>query len=187
MHTLFGELLNRYVVKEELIAPFLERAIIVWNDINKENVELEAAYKKQLSVVEEKLENIEESYYVTKDMGQEQFNKYYPRYNKEHQEITDKLAKLNSGISNPIQAIEKAIRISTELSTIWVSSDIGNKEKLQKLLFPDGIIFNRKNGEFRTEKVNSVFQLIASLQNNSGENNKGQTGLATCLSLSAEG
>ncbi len=186
MHKLFGELLNRYAVKEELIAPLMARMQLVWNDINRENVELEAAYRKQLSAVEEKLENIEEGYYVTKEMGREQFDKYYPRYNKERQEIAEKLSKMGNGISNPLEAIEKAIRISTELNTTWASSDVNGKEKLQKLLFPDGIVYDREKGAFRTEKVNSVFELIASLQSDSGENNKGQTGIATCLSPSAE-
>ena len=37
------------------------------------------------------------------------------------------------------------------------SSPVGTKEELQKLIFPEGIIYSKKNEAFRTEKVNSFF------------------------------
>ncbi|MFY0254806.1 hypothetical protein ACDQ55_12715 [Chitinophaga sp. 30R24] len=52
-------------------------------------------------------------------------------------------------------------------------SDAGMKEKLQKLIFSEGIGYDRKNEVFRTGKVNEVFALIASLSGNTGSNEKG--------------
>ena len=186
MHRLFGELLNRYTVKEELKEPTLERVEVRWYEINKENIELEVVYKKQLAAIEERIENVEESYYVTKDMSRELYDKYYPRYNKEREEVTEKIGQLGFSISNPIAVFEKAINISLELNTTWTSSNIKQKENLQKLLFPAGIVYDRQNGAFRTERVNEVFQLIADLQVVSDIKEKGQTAVTDRLSLSAE-
>jgi site-specific DNA recombinase len=63
-------------------------------------------------------------------------------------------------VSNLNLCVQKAIDLSSKLNTIWSSSDYVEKQKLQFLLFPDGIKYNKKNDERRTEKVNSVFSAI---------------------------
>lgn len=99
------------------------------------------------------------------------------QYHRNNQlEISRQLSKSGEMISNPESAIEKALRISSELATMWTSSNVGNKEKLQKLVFPEGIIYDKKIGVFRTQRINSVFELIARLSGNCRGRKKGQTG-----------
>ncbi len=38
--------------------------------------------------------------------------------------------------------------------------DLSQKKKLQNLVFPSGIGYNKLNGEVRTKKVNSIFSSI---------------------------
>lgn len=54
----------------------------------------------------------------------------------------------------PSEFIQKAVAFSTELNTVWASSGITAKENLQKLIFPEGIYYDGKNGAFRTGKIN---------------------------------
>ena len=63
---------------------------------------------------------------------------------------------------------------------------MSTKEKLQRLVFPKGIIYTKKKEAFRTEKVNSIFALIADAAKGSEENKKGTTKALPCLSPSAE-
>lgn len=88
-------------------------------------------------------------------------------------------------ISNPDFALNKALELSTELNTVWTSSDVKKKERLQKLVFPEGVVYDRKNNTFRTPKVNVIFELIAGLQRITEENKKGQTDDFHRLSLLA--
>ncbi len=182
IHKMFMKLLEDYNIKEELKAPLIKKMESVWNEINKESVELEQSYKQQLSEIDKKIENIEESYYVTKDMNKVTYDKFRLKFEEERKDIVKKLSQLTTGISNPLGALEKAVGISVGLATEWDSSNVEQKEKLQKLVFPDGIVYDKKKGAFRTQRVNSIFELIASLSSVSCEKEKRQTGVETCLS-----
>ena len=94
-----------------------------------------------------------------------------------HLQISDpkletQLAKTSNKVSNLDKYIETAIDFSPKLNTVWHSSNYMNKQKLQFLVFPDGIYYNRKNDECRTVKVNTFFQYMSSLKRVSEEKEK---------------
>jgi hypothetical protein len=86
------------------------------------------------------IDNLEESPYVLKEISQETFDKFHPRYIKKQENILKQLRKCKGSISNPEEAIEKALILSSKLLIGCSSSDAGTQEKLQKLIFPDGIV-----------------------------------------------
>jgi hypothetical protein len=50
--------------------------------------------------------------------------------------------------------------MSSNLSEIWVSGDLPQKKKIQNLVFPSGIGYDKSNGKVRTHRVNSIFSAI---------------------------
>ena len=62
--------------------------------------------------------------------------------------------------SNLEKAIDKGIQIAAKLSTAWAFSDFTAKQKLQYLIFPEGILYDKKNNTFRTTRVHSLFAAI---------------------------
>jgi len=46
---------------------------------------------------------------------------------------------------------------------MWASSGYEAKHKLQYLVFPEGILYNKKKDESRTIRINSIFSAIARL------------------------
>ena len=54
----------------------------------------------------------------------------------------------------------------------WASGSFQDKQKLQKLLFKEGIYYNKQKDETRTTKLNSVFLLNASLKGITGGKKK---------------
>lgn len=77
--------------------------------------------------------------------------------------ISNELERSSLKMSNPGSAIEMALDLSCKLASIWDSGNVASKEKLQNLIFPEGIYYNHKKDTVRTEKVNSVFSLIAQM------------------------
>lgn len=56
-----------------------------------------------------------------------------------------------------------SLQPSTKLNTVWDLADYTYKQKLQYLVFSDGMLYSKKNNKCRTEKVNSIFSAIAEL------------------------
>ena len=187
MHRLFEDLLGQYSIKPEFIEPLKYQLEYTYHSLNKGNSGMESSFKTQIIEINKKLDNIEEKHYALNQMDKETFLKFQFKYVAEKNLVEKELSKCNStGISNLGNTIEKAINISRNLHTMWQLGDAKKKENLQKLVFPDGIYYTREKGAFRTERVNSVFALIASLSGGSIENKKGQNTFSSSLSPSAE-
>ncbi len=75
--------------------------------------------------------------------------------------------------SNLEMIISKGLKIATNLSEMWASSDFADKRQLQKLIFPEGILYNKVKDRVQTPRVNSLFLSIPMLATISGENNNG--------------
>lgn len=76
----------------------------------------------------------------------------------------EELAKSGKGVSNPDGCIDFAINYSLKLPSLWSSAGYAEKQRLQFLLFPEGIFYDRKKDRCRTDNANGVFQYIAELK-----------------------
>jgi site-specific DNA recombinase len=103
-------------------------------------------------------------------------------YQKHATKVKEELAKLNRDLiskgldgSNLETAVEKCLSIAQNISQAWVSADYQSKQRLQKLVFPDGILYNKEKGVVRTPRVNSLFAAIPLLTKVSDEKEKGDS------------
>ena len=88
--------------------------------------------------------------------------------------------------SNLNKAIEKSLKIAENISQMWASGDFYDKQKLQYMLFPEGMLYDKENGTVRTTKVNCFFKQIAIETRVSEEIKKGNL-LQDCLLGSSVG
>lgn len=74
--------------------------------------------------------------------------------------------------SNLNNTVEKCMFIAQNLSQAWITSEYETKQQLQKLVFPEGILYNKQKGVVRTSKVNSLFDAITLLASDTSKNKK---------------
>ena len=55
------------------------------------------------------------------------------------------------------------LRDSLKLPELWGSGNLEVKRSIQKMVFPDGILYDFKNDDYRTTRINSIFSVIPSL------------------------
>ena len=77
-------------------------------------------------------------------------------------------------LSNLEVILDKTFQYAQNLTDLWDNSKIEGKRKLQKMVFPEGLGYDFKNGYYRTPRVNGFFELTHSLSKNLEENKKGQ-------------
>ncbi len=171
----FQQYLDTYKIHPDFIEPLYKQMGEKFANLNTTHHEQLKQLKGQLLVVQEKIDNVEESYFITKEMSEETYKKFMGKYSEEKAKILDAADTCGKDSSNFSEYYILALRFSTKLPTVWASSPVSVKEKIQKTIFPEGILYNHKNQTFRTTKVNEVFCHISSLTSDTGENEKGQT------------
>jgi site-specific DNA recombinase len=140
----------------------VNQVVSTYNNANKEKEGDQEAVKRQIVEVGKKLERLEERL-ILEEITLELYNKYSGKLKAEIVEMERGLLKTNKKVSNLQDCVKKALLFCAKLPTVWRLLAYKDKQIFQNLIFPDGISFNKKNGECRTTKINSAFLYIAQL------------------------
>ncbi len=99
-------------------------------------------------------------------MDEATFEKFHSKYKAEKEQIQLDLAKIANPISNNGNVnvlLAKAAEIALKMPELWAKGGADKKDALQKLVFPEGILYDRHKGAFRTPAINPVFEFIPQL------------------------
>ncbi len=106
-------------------------------------------------------------------ISQEIFSKVHDKLKAELITMEGENANNEIEKSNLDLFIEKALDLSSNLNEMWHSAGYEGKQRIQYLIFPEGLSYSKQNNESRTIKVNSFFKAIASFSNEYGLKKKG--------------
>ena len=108
------------------------------------------------------------------------WNSLSKNYSEWQQLLNSELEKSDINSSNFEKAVEKCLEIAQNISSAWLSAGFENKQRLQKLVYPEGIRYNKEEGVVRISKINSLFSEIAPLARVVADIKKGNS-LQNCL------
>lgn len=128
--------------------------------------------KKNITEKNSQLEKIEKKYLLD-EIDKEIYIKHTSKIKAEIAELTKSLSTSEINSSNLEKAVEKCLIIAQNISGTWAEAGFDNKRRLQNLVFPEGIMYNKENGVVRTLKTNSLFSSIPYWQRVIEENKKG--------------
>ena len=74
--------------------------------------------------------------------------------------LTLEYEKWNEKLSNSEGFISKVIATASNIRDLWKEGSLETKRKIQKLVFPDGIYWDKEISDYRTENRNPFFGLI---------------------------
>jgi hypothetical protein len=117
------------------------------------------------------------------------FEKFHLKYKAEKEQILIGLAKMANPISNNGNVnglLPKAAEIALKMPELWAKGGADKKDALQKVVFPEVIVYDRHKGAFRTMTINPVFEFIQLLSTVSGGIAQGASPLLLGKSTSAE-
>jgi hypothetical protein len=85
------------------------------------------------------------------------YEKFGSKYKQEIDVLTKEIETSGLKSSNLEMAIEKCLAIAQNLSSAWLLVTFGNKHRLQWFVFPEVILYHKKNEAVRTNRVNRLF------------------------------
>lgn len=133
--------------------------IAVCNQTQNEQANTKEALQVQLAEVNRKLVRLEERF-MEEDITKDLYVKYTEKLVQERAQLEQSLGELEHTGSNLEEKIKLAIDMAQNIRNYWASASYAVKQKIQFLLFPDGILYNRKNDGCRTTEINEVFLQI---------------------------
>ena len=174
LNGLFVNLLSKYEYNPTLKKKFEAILTSELKSRLSEKASDKTLLKKKIAEKQSLLEKVELKYIsdqITEDI-----------YKKHAQQLRDEIGELSKGIdsttlssSNIDKIVENCLSISQNLSQAWISADYEKKQHLQKMVFPEGIMYNKQNGVVRTSKVNLIFNEIPLLVSLCSEKEKGDS------------
>lgn len=163
LHATFNEVLSYFTIKEEFAPLIREQMKLTISGLTKEAEENKKKIKATYQDIEHKLERLEERY-VTEELKQDLYVKYVEKYKQEKVGILKELQKLESKCSNHEEVIDIALEHAVNFNKMWASGGWKRKLRMQYLLFPKGLNYNKRNDTVRTEKINQAFLWMACQQ-----------------------
>lgn len=160
IHAQFESILGQYTVNSTLKPLIKEQLGDTLKSILKGHQENKEVWERKREELVKKMERLEERF-VMEEITAELYQKYLPKLQEEKVQVEEQLAKTQIGVSKWEDAVEIIAELCCNLSKTWQQSNYSNKQKLQYLVFPKGMEYDRKNDLCRSEEVNPVFSYIA--------------------------
>ena len=170
-HELFIELLRSYRIKEsylDLVKAQLQRMVaLTTTSCRKE----EAIFKKRITELEKDKNNVEERFALGK-IPEELYQRMLTKIDAEIYVIKEKPQTPEIDTSNFKINLNKTINFIQNVSEYWIKGGIVVKRKIQRLLFPSGILYNPENRQYLTPEVNQLFHVTLELSRVSEDEKK---------------
>jgi site-specific DNA recombinase len=171
MHSLFMDLLGSYTIDSKYIPVLKEQMIETFHELNQITAELSIGIKSELTGLKKKMETIEERDALG-EIDSDVYKRLISKYKEEKLGLEKKLNEGGTEISNLEECLDISLGIASKMHNIWELSNYTMREKLQYLVFPAGILYDREKDTFRTNEVNSVIALTSSFSDAIDKNKK---------------
>jgi site-specific DNA recombinase len=179
----FIETLGELQMNEKYIPLFRQQLNLLYRQINENQDKVNDQFKRQLIEIEKKVERLEERF-INEEVKPDLYEKFSAKFGQEKVEVEEQMRGCPVSASNLEYYINRSVEITSDLPSLWASSDFEGKQMLQYLIFPEGIYYNKQKDQTRTTKINSVFLLSGRKIKGSGEKNKGLQSEISLKSLS---
>ena len=165
MHMLYAEFLKGFQLKPELVPLFQKVIKLELGHFNEEQDNEVKTIKANKTEIENKIKKVQVR------LGLGEINKEI--YDTTIGALQTELYKINTQLNSYSKKLSNIDKIANSISTtscklvsLWNNGNYHDKVKLQKLVFPEGVLWDKVNESFRTLKINRVFDVIRSLTDN---------------------
>ncbi len=162
LHEKYAALLSQYVVPVEL-RDILQK--VIQRKFRQKN---EDAYRdkeklcEQIKVLDTKIRNLRKKF-AFDDIDKETFDVALEELVERKKTLEKELKMVEGNLSNLGEYTSSIIAMSCELGSLWRKFDFDLCQKIQKLVHPQGIEWDKEKGNYRTISENKVFEIFRTI------------------------
>ena len=159
VHKLYEELLNTYTIPTVLLDMFREVVEQIIFSNNKEQSDAMSVLKKQKSELENKLKKCKVKF-GTGDIDEEIYTITVEDLQQKLAKIEVEIAKVKKNLSNLTSTADEVVATCCKLGSLWNDAELELCQKIQNLLFPNGIFWDKEIENYRTIDENYALNII---------------------------
>ena len=159
MHEKYEALLCKYDVGEDILSAFdliIGRMMNSYYEVSeRESSEL----KRKISEIKKTIKEVKLRFASGK-IDEETYSVAIQEYTNRKDVLLLELEKWQVNLSNQKEMIPVVIATASKIGTLWRNANLETKKKIQNLVFPEGIFWDKKKRNYRTNKCNAVFAIL---------------------------
>lgn len=159
MHDKYETLLNRYDLPEELVTSFASLIRGAFHRFTDEQASQQTLLKKKLTEIDNDIKSVRVRY-ATGKIDEETNETAMKEFNNRRDLVVLELEKCKQNLSNYEKQIPMVIATASNISGLWQNADLESKRRIQNLIFPDGIYWDKQIANYRTFSRNQFFDLM---------------------------
>ena len=159
LHDKYVAILNSYGIPEALI-PILSKVLKkVFADYNENKSATKSMFKKRETETTKQIDDLQIRYGLG-NISEEVYRKTLAHLNNQLAEIKAGADEASQNLSNEQKFIDRVIATACKLGSLWEEANFNTRQALQKLVFPNGIIYDKNLDDYRTDQENEVFRIF---------------------------
>ena len=159
LHQKYINLLNGYNIPDGFIPILTDVLRKVFEEYNQSKGETKKVLLKRKTECENRINAVKVRFGLG-EINSEIYTATMSELNSRLAEIRRELEDAGKNLSNMMKYINQTIEMSCKLGGLWSDSNFSNRQKIQNLVYPSGIYFDKENDDYRTENENEVFKIF---------------------------
>lgn len=165
LNEVFFEHLKQYSIDLELVPLIVHEFKVHLVELNSASFKEAEIIEQRIKQLDKKLVRLRERYVVEESITQEDYIEFGEKFRQEKQSLSNEFENLTAKSSNLLNRIEETILISAQLGQIWRNGNYREKQRVQKMVFPDGMCYSKEKDTVLTPRPNEAIRVFSELSN----------------------
>jgi site-specific DNA recombinase len=166
--------LGRFTIKEEFIPIITMELEATMIQMNSEKFKEAEVMERRLKEINGKLTRLKERFVLHEEISRADYDEFSEQLRAEKQTILRELEQVQQKSTNLMKDIEECVKICRNLAVLWEKGDYRDKQRVQKIAFPEGMYYSKKTDTVRTPRVNELIRVSSELSKILGQKRTGE-------------
>lgn len=174
LHQKYAELLSGYDIPQSVMGIFKDVIRRIIMESNEEQAQQNTLLKKRLTECENKIKQCKVRFGMG-EIDEEVYETAIQNLQEKKDLILVELAKVKKNLSNLVRRVDDITATCCKLGDMWRSSEVNLCRKIQNLLFPNGILWDKEKDDYRTIEENKALALLRYISEKYGDKKEGKS------------